>query len=287
MAPLVVGGAQPMGCPCYVALDAYLATGPAFGIFNTALNDLGQPWGHLITSAKDNYVVSVDWGDTHTPFQDKDTFSGLSIFRSPAIFEEAEVLISGAYKKGAYYWAHFLWKPVGGLLRFVWVIDGAHREVLMGSALQLCPTQMIPISSYRWKIAVMFFALKHWLGGFGYHCWTKAFPKLKRGETLDVTTCPPEARPHLAQTLETIERFVNLAGIALGLLQYLALTHGAQSWQTSHGWLRTYSSSVPSEAVVQRVVRAEFFSLASKVPDGRTLEILLGKSSRRPVYMTS
>jgi hypothetical protein len=66
----------------------------------------------------------------------------------------------------------------------------------------------------------MFFALKHWLGGFCYHFWTQAVPKLKRGETLDPTTCSPEARQQLAQTLDTIERFVNLAGMALGLLQY-------------------------------------------------------------------
>jgi hypothetical protein len=70
----------------------------------------------------------------------------------------------------------------------------------------------------------MFFALKHWLGGFSYRFWSKAFPKLKRGQALDVTMCPPETRQKLAQTLDTIERFVNLAGIALGLLQYLALT---------------------------------------------------------------
>jgi hypothetical protein len=156
----------------------------------------------------------------------------------------------------------------------------------MCSDLQLCPTQMIMIYSYRWKIDVMFFALKPGLGGFCYHFWTQAFPKRKRGETLDVTICPPEARQHLAQTLETIERFVNLAGIALGLLPYLALTQGAQSWPTYHGWLRTYSSSVPSEAVVQSVGRAEFFALASKVPDCRTLEILLGKSIRPPLHMT-
>jgi hypothetical protein len=45
-------------------------------------------------------------------------------------------------------------------------------------------------------------------------------------------------------------------------------------------------STVPSEAVVQSVIRAEFFSLVSKVPDCRTLEILLERSIRRPVHMT-
>jgi hypothetical protein len=286
MAHLVVSCAQQMGCPCYVALDAYFATGPAFGIFQAALNDLGHPWVHLITRAKDNYVAYFEPGETQPKFQDKDKVYLMSIFRSPEIFEEADVMIYGEYKKVAYYCANFLWKPVDCLIRFVWVIDGDHYYVLMCSDLQLCPTQIIAIYSYRWKIEVMFFALKHWLGGFCYHFWTKAVPKLKRGETLDARTCSPEARQQMAQTLDTIERFVNLAGMALGLLQYLALTHGAQIWQTYCGWLRTYSSSVPSEAVVQSVVRAEFFSLASKVPDCRTLEILLEKSIRRPVHMT-
>jgi hypothetical protein len=286
MAHLVVSCAQQMGCPCYAALDAYFATGPAFGIFQAALNNLGDPWVHLITRAKDNYVAYFERGDTQPKFQDKDKVYLMSIFRSPEIFEEADVMIYGEYKKVAYYCANFLWKPVDCLIRFVWVIDGDHYYVLMCSDLQLCPTQIIAIYSYRWKIEVMFFALKHWLGGFCYHFWTKAVPKLKRGETLDATTCSPEARQQMAQTLDTIERFVNLAGMVLGLLQYLALTHGAQIWQTYCGWLRTYSSSVPSEAVVQSVVRAEFFSLASKVPDCRTLEILLEKSIRRPVHMT-
>jgi hypothetical protein len=48
----------------------------------------------------------------------------MSIFRSPEVFEEAEILIYGEDQKVAYEWANFLWKPVGGLIRFVWVIDG-------------------------------------------------------------------------------------------------------------------------------------------------------------------
>src|ERR671915_496152 len=278
MVHLVVICAQQMGCPCYVPLDAFFAPGPAFGIFQAALNDLGHPWVHLITRAKDNYVAYFERGETQPKFQDKDKVYLMSIFRSPEVFEEADVMIYGEYKTVAYYCANFLWKPVDCLIRFVWVIDGDHYYVLMCSDLQLCPTQIIAIYSYRWKIEVMFFALKHWLGGFCYHFWTKAFPKLKRGEALDVTTCSPEARQQLAQTLDTIERFVNLAGMALGLLQYLALMHGSQIWQCYHGWLRTYSSSVPSEAMVQSVVRTEFFSLDDKVPDCRTLELLLEKS---------
>jgi len=69
--------AQQMGCPCYVALDAYFATGPALGIFQAALNDLGDPWVHLITRAKDNYVAYFESGETQPKFQDKLMFKGL------------------------------------------------------------------------------------------------------------------------------------------------------------------------------------------------------------------
>jgi hypothetical protein len=61
MAHLVVWSAQQMKARCDVALDAYFATGPAFGIFKAALHEAGQPWVHLITRAKDNYVAYFDW----------------------------------------------------------------------------------------------------------------------------------------------------------------------------------------------------------------------------------
>lgn len=286
MAHLVVWSAQQMNALCYVALDAYFATGPAFGILKAALNEAGQPWVHLITRAKDNYVAYFDWGEGHPRFQDQDKFSIMSVFCLPKLFEETEVTIYGESKHVSYYCANFLWKPIDDLIRFVWVIDGKHTYILMCSDLELSPTEIITIYSFRWKIEIMFFALKHWIGGFAYHFWSRAFPKLKRGQTLDVTTCSSETQQQLVQTLDAIERFVNLAAIALGLLQYLALTQGAQIWKSYHGWMRTYSSSVPSEAVVQSVVRAEFFSLDDKVPDCRTLEFLLAKSLRRPLYRT-
>jgi hypothetical protein len=72
--------------------------------------------------------------------------------------------------------------------------------------------------------------------------------------------------------VQAIERHVNLAGIALGLLQHLG---PAKVWSSYPGWLRTYSSDVPSEGVVQSVIRAEFFSyMGGKVPNSQTLQII-------------
>jgi hypothetical protein len=89
-----------------------------------------------------------------------------------------------------------------------------------------------------------------------------------------------ELHPEIIITLyayrhkEAIERFVNLASIALGLLQSLSLTQAAAIGKIYPGWLRTYSSAVPSESLVQAVVRAEFFSSLGKVPTCRTLRLI-------------
>jgi len=79
-----------------------------------------------------------------------------------------------------------------------------------------------------------------------------------------------------------IERFVNLAGIAFGLLKYLAITHVSEIWVKYAGWLRTSSSGIPSEGVVQNVIQAEFFSSLGKVPNNRTLQIIEQKKARIP-----
>lgn len=282
MAHLVVHTATRMGCLCYVALDAYFAVGPTFLICKAAVNAQGEQLVHLITRAKDNYVAYFDTEDSRKRFQEKDKVYLMGIFKFPALFDKAELMIYGERKTIAYYCENLLWKPINDFVRFVCVIDGDRYYILMCSDLSLCPTHIITIYSYRCKIEVMFLMLKHLIGGFCYHFWTKAFPKLKRGETLDEATLSPAERHRFDRTVEAIERFVNVAGIALGMLQYLAFTYAAEIWQHYHGWLRTYSSEIPSEGVVQNVIRAEFFSSTGKVPVGGTLREILKRARHRP-----
>jgi hypothetical protein len=128
---------------------------------------------------------------------------------------------------------------------------------------------------YRSKIEVMFLALKHLLGAFAYHFWTRALPKAKtHADPLPVE----EQREKAAAALEAIERFVNLAAIALGLLQYLALTFDSKVWSADKGWMRTCSSDIPSEKIVQDALRMQFFSSIGKVPDCLTLQVIKEKS---------
>ena len=67
--------------------------------------------------------------------------------------------------------------------------------------------------------------------------------------------------------LNAIERFVNLAIIAQGVLSYLAITKDKLIWEIHHAssWQRSYSSALPSDEIVQRALQSHFmttFSLA-------------------------
>ena len=276
MAHLVVEKAKQTGCLCYVALDAYYSVGPIFQILKSALNEQGERWVHIIVRAKDNYVGYTHLEAPQKRIDEKKKVSLLDIFDFPQLFEEAEVTIYGEVKMVRYYCIDLLWKPINDLIRFVCVIDGEGRYILMSSDLDLPATQIITIYSYRFKIEVTFFALKHLLGAFCYHFWTKSLPRMGRNKPLDYSSLTQAERIKCDQAIGAIERFVNLGAIALGLLQYLALSMPTQIWQSYQGWLRTYPSDIPSERVVQSVLQAEFFS-PRKVPVCRTLQLIRGK----------
>jgi hypothetical protein len=72
--------------------------------------------------------------------------------------------------------------------------------------------------------------------------------------------------------------------MAMGMLQYIALTHTVTIWRNYQGWLRTYSSAVPSEEVVQKVVQTEFYSsVICKVRLCLTLQIIRAKMRKSRV----
>jgi hypothetical protein len=55
------------------------------------------------------------------------------------------------------------------------------------------------------------------------------------------------------------EAFVNFGCIATGILQVLARNYHETIWKRYMGWLRTVSSTIPSEEVVQSVIQQEHF----------------------------
>ena len=273
MAHLVVEKAKQVGCLCYVVLDAYYSVGPIFQILKSAVNEQGQRWTHVIVRAKENYVAYMYHDAPRKKIDEKKKVPLADLFDFPEMFKEAELTLYGEVKTVRYYCVDLLWKPIKDLIRFVCVMDGQGRYILMSSDLDLHATQIITMYSYRFKIEVTFSALKHVIGVFCYRFWTKSLPKLGRKKPFNYSSLVEAQRTKCDQTIEAIERFVNLGAIALGLLQYLALTMPARIWETYQGWLRTYPSDIPSERVVQSVLQAEFFS-PGKVPASRTLRLI-------------
>jgi hypothetical protein len=123
------------------------------------------------------------------------------------------------------------------------------------------------------------------LGGFAYRFWSKLHPKGKVITSLSAAELAPNVWEKLELTLTASEQFVNLAAMALGILQYLSLTIAGDIWEKYSGWLRTYSSSYPSERVIQMVVKTEYFNTQRKVPNSRTLRIIQEKRKNPPLFL--
>lgn len=287
MAYLILSIANQMGGCFYVTLDAYYSTSTMFLILKSALNENGDQIVHIITRAKNNYVAYIDPENNEKKFQEKDKIHLYDMFNIQELFSDLELVIFGEKKTIKYCCLNLLWKPIQDLVSFVLIMDGKERYILMCSDLFLCPSQIITAYCYRSKIEIMFLFLKHLIGGFCYRFWTKAFPKLNRGEKIDDYVLNDNEKNKFESTTEAIERFVNLAGIALGILQCLALTYSSEIWKSYQGWLRTYSSEIPSEGIVQNVIRGEFFLAVGKVPVCRTLRTILQRSRSSPVELAA
>jgi hypothetical protein len=63
----------------------------------------------------------------------------------------------------------------------------------------------------------------------------------------------------IADAMNAVEVFVNLAMIATGLLQVLAIEHAEVIRHRHQLRMRTYSSVIPSEEMVKTVIQHEFY----------------------------
>ena len=125
----------------------------------------------------------------------------------------------------------------------------------------MAPAEIVGLYARRFKIEVTFKMIKHVIGGFYYHFWTKAWQVPKgKSLTLDqLKDMPKAAQRLLADAMNAVEAFVNLAMIATGLLQLLAIEHAEDIRRRHCWWMRTYSSEVPSEEMVKTVIQHEFY----------------------------
>jgi hypothetical protein len=180
-------------------------------------------------------------------------------FRYRNQFAKAPSPVYGESGIALRYLSHdLLWRPLGQLVRFVWVSHPTRGNlVLLCTDLSLNPLEIIRLYGWRFKIEVSFKQAIHTVGAYAYHFWMQDMTPLHRGSGKQYVQRKSELyREHLRRKLAAYERHIQLGLIAQGLLQSLALNFRRLCWFNFHSYIRTASpQKPPSEWVVSHALR--------------------------------
>ncbi|HET7101194.1 MAG TPA: transposase, partial [Terriglobia bacterium] len=171
-----------------------------------------------------------------------------------------------------------IWRPLGQLVRFVWVIHPTRgRLVLLSTDLTLPALEIIRLYGWRFKIEVSFKQAIHTVGAYAYHFWMSDMKPIRRGsgnQTLDHRS--PIYRQHVRRKLAAYQRHIQLGLIAQGLLQYLALRFRRLVWFNFHSYIRSASpQKPPSEWVVALALRQTWPDFLANCTESRILKKFL------------
>ena len=235
----------------YLVLDRYFLTVPAL----TELNQLKQS-AHLldvITRAKSSCIAYEIPKADRTPRRGRPRKKGEPI-KLNTLFEDrasdfisAEIMMYGKKETVQYLCLDLLWgTKLYKKLRFVLVKYAKSSAILVSTDLSLNPVLIIEAYAHRFKIECTFREFKQQIGGFCYHFWTKAMPKLnKNKKKTDASELPgvveEDKRSRILKTVEATERFILCSCIAMGLVQMMALTPSMAKTVRRHRYLRTSS----------------------------------------------
>jgi hypothetical protein len=288
MATMVAAVVPQLDRCCLLVADAYFSVGTVFSILKQALDAGGARLAHIVTRAKDNVVgyeaPPPKTGRRGAPRKYGRKIKLINLFEDHAnCFQEMIIDIYGQQKTLSYLCLDLFWKPIKDKVRFVLVLDGKDRFVLMCSDLGLCAADIVRAYSYRFKIEVNFKVLKHLMGVFFYHFWTSVWPRIGKGTESDLSKIEGHSRSEdlIQQAANAIEGFVNFGFIATGILQILALNFDRSIWKKYSGWMRTYTSAIPSEEMVRSVIQEEYFHNFSDFSNSAIHQIIMSKSTRR------
>lgn len=157
-------------------------------------------------------------------------------------------MIYGKKENISYYNLDLIWKPAKSIIRFVFVKSTRGNIILMCSDLNLSPTQIIELYSYRFTIETMFKAFKNVGSGFTYHFWSLYLTRKKRipSKSNNSYVTDSKEKEKTTKTFNAIENFVNFNIIAYGLLQLISIKFNSEINNNSNCWLRTIKSEIPS-----------------------------------------
>ena len=276
-----------VGKRCIIVLDAYFAVGPVFLILQQILDGRGKRLIHVVTRAKKNVVAYHDpppkTGRPGRPREYGSKLHLMDLFETMAgQFEQTTISLYGQCKEASFLCLDLIWKPIGEKVRFVLVRDGSEQFILMCSDVELLASDVIRAYSYRFKIEVSFKVLKHLMGTFFYRFWTSAWPRIGKRNVSDLSSVDdPRSRRLIRQTANAIEAFMNFGCIATGILQIVSLNFHQTIWGKYLGWLRTVTSTIPSEEVVRSVIQEGYYHNFRTFSNSAIYRIIMSKN-RKP-----
>lgn len=268
--------------PSFLLMDRYFLSRDSLRV----LEREGQQQVTLITKAKKS-AVAYEKPNALTGKRGRPRLTGKklvlrTLFQSRNDqFKETTVTIYGKSQPVTYYMVNALWGQ--GLyqeLRFVLVVHNGIESILVSTDLTLSAETIVTLYSYRFKIETTFRAFKQTIAGFSYHFWSKSLSKLNRtAKKTDVTPLEKitdEAdKQAIIKTFDACERFVQLAFIAQGLVQLVALSFPKELLDAR--WLRTSRDLIPSEATVVHYFQQSFFWQSLKTPPIGILQLIKSK----------
>ncbi len=210
----------------------------------------------------------------------------MELFDHTYLFSQEKCKIYGKTEKILITYLDLLWKPTGGLIRFVLAVTSRGPIVLMCNDLNQDPIIAIKLYCLRPRIEVMFDMLKNVIGVFRYRFWSMKMPRhsrkpLKNKYLKQTPSCSIEK---VKKCWEGYERFVISGAIALGILELIALKFTQLVWDQFDVFIRTKSRDIPSERTVKHVVARLIANNFRIVPKKGIMRIIgkqiIGKISR-------
>ena len=262
----------------YLLLDRYFLSVPALQALKEH-NQSDAPRVDIITKAKSNCRAYRKPHVSRSRKRGRPRRKGAAVqvtalfAQKAARFTRATVYMYGEKQEVSYYCTDLLWgQKLYQELRFVLVQYNGSRSILVSTDLSLSPKRIIELYAYRFSIEELFREFKQQVGGFAYHFWTKAVPKLnhfsKKEEPDPLkTVMDVHERNLILSNIKAIEGFVLFASIAMGILQLIALDGRSGRSVKKIRYLRTPSPQCPSEGTVMYYARKNIYSLLLQHPD--------------------
>jgi len=248
---------------------------------------------HIVTKAKSSVVAYTKPGEYSGRGRRRkkgDTIKIEKVFDSRKDdFIETTMTLYGKEENVKYLCIDLLWgQKLYQELRFVLVMYNGVKSILVSTNLELEPTTIISLYSYRFKIECTFREFKQVIGGFKYQFWSKVMPKLnryaKKGDPHPVEKIKcKEEKELILSTLKAIEGYVMCSCIAMALLQIISIKFSDEINKAPFRFLRTKSNTIVSEATVACFLRKNIIRLITK-NSGFTISRIIKEKQSEPWF---